>query len=73
MIIHASRRTDEIRNAAEMVEEMGLNAGMSRAACEKFARLAKLEIQTVVGHCPRWAMKSLQKLCWIAWTKRESD
>ena len=59
MIIHASRRTDEIRNAAEMVEEMGLNAGMSRAACEKFARLAKLEIP---DSCPELSQMGYEEL-----------
>ena len=38
---------------------MGLNAGMSRAACEKFARLAKLEIP---DSCPELSQMGYEEL-----------
>lgn len=44
MLIHAKRRAVEVSNAVETVEELGLEATMTRAAQQKFAEVAALNL-----------------------------
>lgn len=44
MIVHAARRTEEVKNAAETVLGLGLDAGMTLAAQKKFEKIAALHL-----------------------------
>lgn len=48
ILLHARRRISEVAEVVETIESAGLDASMSRAACERFQRLNELGLSDVI-------------------------
>lgn len=48
-VIHAARRAEELAMAADMMEESGLSAGVSRAGAEKLKEIGELNLKAKLG------------------------
>jgi len=48
-VIHAARRAEELAMAADMMEEAGLSAGVSRAGAEKLKEIGELNLKEKLG------------------------